>query len=218
MKLRVIEKEILDQLSHDDPDAVRSRQDIQKINRIMGTYRWLRRCLIALGAERTHLHVVELGAGCGTFARWITSSLPNLSYSAIDLVPKPKEWPNRLNWHQGDAVRDLRKIQGDVILANLFLHHLTDSQLAELGLGLLAAPTRALICNEPARLHRSLWLSQATPLLGINSVTRIDVQTSIKAGFRGDELPRLLGLYEDQWKIDSGHSLLGAIRMTALRQ
>jgi hypothetical protein len=54
-------------------------------------------------------------------------------------------------------------------------------------------------------------------LLGINYVTREDIHTSIRAGFRGDELPELLGLDPTEWQVHTSCTPLGAYRMIAQR-
>lgn len=36
MLLRILEPETLDHLAHDDPDAVRARRDLRRVNRFMG--------------------------------------------------------------------------------------------------------------------------------------------------------------------------------------
>ena len=55
----------------------------------------------------------------------------------------------------------------------------------------------------------------ALPLAG--EVTRHDMPASIRSGFRKGELPRLLGLDPDLWKVEEKESRRGSLRVVALR-
>jgi hypothetical protein len=76
------------------------------------------------------------------------------------------------------------------MLANLFLHHFHEAQLAELLRG-AARQTRVFIAAEPRRSPRSLLFSRLLCLIGCNRVTRHDAPVSVRAGFTGSELLRL---------------------------
>ena len=82
--------------------------------------------------------------------------------------------------------------------------HFTEEQLAKLG-ERLSPKTRLILAAEPARyfIHKiSGWLF--SNLTRLNHVTRYDMQVSIRAGFRGDELPRALKLSgEWRWRCQS---------------
>ena len=215
MTSRVLVPEILDQLDHDDPDALRSRADLRRINRVLGNFRWLRRALETLGAGDGSLRVVEIGAGDGHFIREFARTHPNVRYTAIDLAPRPENWPENLGWRQGCALEHLDGAEGDVLVANLFLHHLNDEQLTRLGAALRGY--RAVICNEPARFRAFHVLGRALQLLGVNYVTLYDMHASINAGFRHRELPSVLGLEQPDWRVQASHSPLGFFRMIATR-
>tara|TARA_R110002096_G_scaffold100173_9_gene222011 strand:+ start:178 stop:831 length:654 start_codon:yes stop_codon:yes gene_type:complete len=216
MTKRVLTQEILDQLEHDHPDALRSRADLIRINGILGNFRWLRKALEEQGAADGSAHVVEIGAGDGHFIRKFAAAHPKVNYTAIDLAPKPPEWPSNLNWKQGDALDCLPEVGGDILIANLFLHHLTDAQLAKLGEGL--SGYRAVICNEPARFRAFHVLGKGVQLIGVNYVTRFDMHASINAGFRHTELPTALGLEQAGWHIEAFHSIFGIYRMLATQE
>src|SRR5712692_7747172 len=64
---RIVEPEWLDGLPVDDPRALRSRQDLRRVNVLMGHARILSRLLRRAGAERRLDCLVDLGAGDGTF-------------------------------------------------------------------------------------------------------------------------------------------------------
>ncbi len=216
MKCRVLVPKILDQLDHDAPDALRSRKDLQRINQLLGNFRWLKKTLAKLGALDGSTPIVELGAGDGLFVKRLVQAYPQIRYTAIDLAPRPIKWPENLGWKQGDALNSLAETGGGILIANLFLRHLTDAQLRQLGCGL--SPFQAVICNEPARYRIFHGLGKFLHLIGLNHVTRFDMHASIDAGFRGNELSASLDLRPDDWEVTSTQSVFGILRMVALRR
>ncbi len=199
---RVVEAELLDVLAADDPRARRSRRDLRLINALMGNERWILRQNLDGG-------LVELGAGEGGLTRKLAGKG---TVTGLDLQKRPKGLD--LPWAAGDLFETLPSVTGDTVVANLILHHFEDEDLARLGQ--LLRGRRRLVVVEPWRSRLSLveggllW-----PL--INGVTRHDMMTSIRAGFRKGELPRLLRLGDDwQWREEL--SLLGGIRVLAWRR
>ena len=60
---RNVESELLDTLAPDDPRAIRSRADLRRINRLMGTQSLLGGSLDKLLHGTTPMRLVEFGAG-----------------------------------------------------------------------------------------------------------------------------------------------------------
>ncbi|MDF1737914.1 MAG: methyltransferase domain-containing protein [Verrucomicrobiales bacterium] len=209
---RRVTPELLDSLPANDPAAVRSRQDLRRINFMMGNFRWLNHALRHAGL-RAGARVVEVGSGDGKFA----GALSHLGYSvtAVDLAPRPADLPEKVHWIQGDMFEELPRLSADALIANLFWHHFDDRQLDAL------APTMGgfplLIVNEPLRAHFPQVLGAALVPF-VNRVTRHDLFVSIRAGFRPGELPRHWQLETDQWEIKESIGLLGASRLIARRQ
>jgi len=212
---RRVELELLDHLPADDPAALRSRRELRLINAIMGNHRWLARAVRR--SMRPGWRVLELGPGDGAFgARLVAAGIcePRL-LAGIDLAPRPRAWPVGAAWMQGDLFADALP-EAEIVIANLFLHHFEPEALARLG-ARLPAKCRILLGNEPAR--RWLHIAQGSllsVLALLSRVTRHDMHISIRAGFLGDELPRVLGL--GAWKCATSASFLGAYRMLAHRQ
>ena len=84
----------------------------------------------------------------------------------------------------------------DAMIANLFLHHFREAQLAGL-LRAAARQARVFIAVEPRRSAPSLLFSRLLWLIGCNQVTRHDAPVSVRAGFAGRELSRLWPAGED---------------------
>jgi hypothetical protein len=76
------------------------------------------------------------------------------------------------------------------MVANLFLHHFREKELAEL-LALASRQTSSFIACEPRRSHAALTGASLLRLLGCNDVTMHDADKSVRAGFRDAELSAL---------------------------
>lgn len=207
---RVLTPEILDSLQADDPGAMRSRRDLLRVNAFMGNIRWIIEHL----SEHPSI-ISELGAGDGAFIHRLSHEHPEAEVWAYDLQPKPAYIAKRIQWVEGDLLKQPAAGQGGVLIANLILHHFTDEQLKDLGA--FVRGFDVLIINEPRRSRLPLRLSKlATPF--VNDITRHDMRVSIEAGFIEGEMPELLGLSADQFDIHESSTWRGSQRMLAYRR
>src|SRR5713101_2929441 len=88
---RLVEPEWLDELPVDDPRALRSRQDLRRVNVLMGHARILSRRLRRAGAERKLDCLVDLGAGGGTFSlELVTRLAPHFPLGRVVLVDRQR--------------------------------------------------------------------------------------------------------------------------------
>ena len=212
---RTVLPELLDHLPPEDPAAIRSRSELRLINRLMDNHGWFVRKLKSWNHRPSS--VLELGAGDGTLlaAALAGGAARADSWQAMDLAPAPPGWPTKAAWHQGDLFRLESLPAAQVVVANLFLHHFETRQLAWIG-ARLPASCRLLLASEPARhpVHRIqgrvlAWLADLGP------VTRHDMDVSIRAGFRGTELPDWMGL--QGWQVRTSRTPMGAYRFQAWR-
>ena len=202
---RCVEPEWLDELPADDPGAVRSREDLLRVNAWMGNSGIMARALRSTCPEPTARHLVDLGAGDGRFllrvARRLSADWQGTSAVLLDcrnvVSPATHQAFDALGWRtstlDADALDWLRQPPAsacDTITANLFLHHFTEAQLADLFRG-AARVSRAFIALEPRRSLRSLFCSRLLRLIRCNRVTRHDAPVSVRAGFTGQELSQL---------------------------
>jgi 2-polyprenyl-3-methyl-5-hydroxy-6-metoxy-1,4-benzoquinol methylase len=211
---RLLEPEILDSLPPDHPDALHNRRDLRLTNHIAGNFRWFARTLPRL--VRPDERVLEIGAGTGELGQRLAAR--GCLIDGLDLWPRPATWSADRAWHVGD----LRKFEGyhgyDTIFGNLIFHQFSAEDLAALG-ERLRRTARVILASEPERQRLSQFLFRTLgPLLGANYVSLHDARVSIAAGFRGDELPRMLGLAARTWDVRCTTSLLGAYRMVAIRR
>jgi len=205
---------MLDVLPPDDPRSQRCRRDLKLINWFMGNHRWLRRA-IANQPVLLAGGIVELGAGDGRFLSQLRRRYPALPLTGFDLAPRPRTLPLDVTWHSGDLLTHAGRWPGSVLVANLFIHHFTTNQIAEIGRRLDGV--RLVLIGEgqrsPKVMQRSAWLN---PLLG--EITRHDMEISLAAGFVAGELPVWLGLEPREWIIHESQTVLGAYRLQAVRR
>ena len=215
---RTVKSEILDRLPETHPDALHSRRDLRLINAIMGNFRWFTRGLKQLLCQQDR--ILEIGSGDGSMGQCLHRKLSrrnaSLTVTGLDLCQQPMYWPACWPWVQQDWRLFATLEEYGIILGNMILHHFEDDELHRLGQR-LQHRARALLFSEPARCilhqHQITWAK----LLGINYVTFHDARVSIQAGFRGQELPRLLGLDPKTWHWRCTHGFFGQYRMVAVR-
>lgn len=219
--VRRLVPELLDGLPFDDPRAVRSRGDLRRINVVMRQAGiaddLLARCN-DLPRDRP-LRLLELGCGDGhgmlRIARRLVRRHPGAEITLLDRLPTVPDGTlaafEALGWTVRVVVADvfdwLAGTDGrfDVAVANLFLHHFDDRDLARL-MRAVAARARFLVATEPLRTGPSLLASRLVGAIGANDVSRHDAPASVRAGFRGRELGAL-------WAPDLGPVIVEETRM-----
>lgn len=199
---RIIRPEILDDLSPDDPRAIQSRRDLQKINVCMGHAGFVTRALRT--APSPPRLIVELGAGDGTFLLQLAQRLTlqaGVRAMLVDRRPSvsaaTRHGFEAAGWTidvcEADVFEWLRRPgaeTADATIATLFLHHFQEVALAHL-LHLAAQQTRRFIACEPQRSHAGLAAVPLLRVIGCNEVTLHDGDISVRAGFRDRELSTL---------------------------
>lgn len=207
---RISAPELLDTLAPDSPEARASRRELHRINVLAGNERWFARTLHS--RCRPPSRALEIGAGDGALARRLA---PLLRVDGLDRIPRPAHFPALHRWHEVDALAFRDWQDYPIVLGNLVWHHFTDGELRRLGAA-LSPHAELVLASEPHRSAWARWLFRATArALRLSLVTRHDGAVSIAAGFRGDELPRLLGLDRRQWHCRVTLTARGAYRLVA---
>lgn len=219
---RCVMAETLDSLAADDPQAQRSRRDLRRIHRVMGSRAIVARGWCAFWPGRPPakpLRVLELGAGDGTLllavARSLASDWPDVQLTLLDrqhlvradTVAAYAElgWQVQvqvmdvLQWMQSISPTPTDPQTWDLIVCSLFLHHFEGPQLDAL-LQAIAACCMRFFAVEPRRARLALVGSHLVGLIGANAVTREDAVLSVRAGFRGQEVSQ-------RWPGRKGHWL-----------
>jgi hypothetical protein len=199
---RRVEREWLDELPADDPRARRSRGDLRRVNAHMANARFVAADILR-ARPGPMASLAEIGAGDGAFALRMVARLPAPQDPAcvtlVDREPvvgaQTRTAFSRRGWEARVETADVfgwldAAPTFDVIVANLFLHHFEEADLARLLAG-VAARTRCFVACEPRRSPLALTGSRLLGLIGCNDVTRHDAVASVRAGFEGEELSRL---------------------------
>lgn len=242
---RIVHAETLDGLARDDPRAMRSRRDLRRVHRIMGTCSIFTRSLRAWSLPRAGpapLRVLELGAGDGSLmlrvARALGAQWPRVEITLLDrqalVGPDTLRQYASLGWTATPMPMDVLDWvatpplpegtggparRWDLIVANLFLHHFQGRPLTELMRAVAARCDHFLAC-EPRRARFALAASHLIGAIGANAVTREDAVWSVHAGFRGRELSALWPAGEATWATREGSAgpfshCFGALRTGA---
>lgn len=209
---RIVQSELLDTLPPDDPRAVRSRRDLQRVNG------WMRHHVIMADVLQSALNrrapgqITELGAGDGNFLFRVAQKLspvwPNVAVRLIDWQPNVSRETlaafTALGWRAEAVVADVFRWPpttgaNEVVIANLFLHHFEPGPLAEL-LRLISRRATLFIAIEPRRSCGPAFCSRLLWVIGCNDVTRHDAAVSVRAGFSGRELS-LLWPEKPTWRL-----------------
>jgi hypothetical protein len=212
---RRVEPEMLDLLPAEDPRAIRSRQDLRRINRAMATRSILGRGIDAATRGVPPRRIVELGAGDGSLLLWLArrraEKWPGVEATVVDrqnlIAPETRRGFATHGWKLRviacdvfDWIDETDATPYDLALTNLFLHHFPGDALARL-LPRIAARTSAFVACEPRRAATALFGSHLIGLLGCNAISRNDAVLSVHAGFRDAELSAAWpGAHS--WKID----------------
>jgi hypothetical protein len=202
---RLVQSELLDELLADDPRAVHSRQDLRRINAWMGNTRIMGCALRQTFLDFKPARITEIGAGDGEFLLKVAGHFGARSIAPrrvllVDLQnllqSETRKRFEDLNWNVEARQSDVFAFfangaeNTDAVIANLFLHHFSETQLREL-FNSVANKTRVLIAVEPRRSPLAFFFSKLLWLIGCNSVTRHDAPVSVRAGFRDGELSAL---------------------------
>ena len=205
LSARIVEPELLDELSPQDLRALRSRRDLRRVNRWMDHPRLMAHALSAHLNGSNCPGIVELGAGDGHFllnvARQLQPHCPTAQATLVDRLDsfdsqiqqrfKDLGWRIRLEIKTAsDWLRESANGGIDIIICNLFLHQFRSEELSEL-LRLAAHSARLLIALEPRRSQFPRFCGRLLWIIGCGPVTRHDASVSIRAGFYGRELSAL---------------------------
>jgi hypothetical protein len=222
---RHVAAETLDHLAPDDPAAMRSRRDLVRVHRAMGTRSIVTRGLRELVLRERGglpLRILEIGAGDGSLllgvARAMATHWPSVQLTLLDrqhivsaatlagyaelgwaaevYVADVLSWADRSDGSELSAPPP----RWDLITTTLFLHHFEGSQLDRL-LAAVAARTDRFFACEPRRSWLPLVGSHLVGAIGANAVTREDAVLSVHAGFRDQEITAQWPRASDTWRM-----------------
>ena len=197
---RCVEAETLDHLREDDPRAIRSRRDLRRINRIMGSVsivdsllndRWRvhRHTLPSWGPAMARCFCGSPGAGrdmarCRAYPRRPARSLERANARGLcgSRLDGARCRHGRLRLARTRGSSALRRHRRESLRAPFRADALSRLFRA------IARITDCFIACEPRRARVALLGSHLVGAIGANAVTRRDAVLSVRAGFRDREL------------------------------
>lgn len=206
---RQLTPEQLDHLPSNDPRAVRSRHDLRRVNSVMRQSGIMYR-LFREHVSRPPGRIIELGGGDADFMLKLAR---RTGWQDVELIiadrqdvvdDETRRNLARSQWRLRIFAEDVfafleRGISGDLICANLFLHHFAADEIRLMFGGVCRLAPAFLAC-EPRRTRFAFAASHCIGAMGGNSVTRHDAVASVVAGFRDRELTALWPDAED-WRL-----------------
>ena len=180
---RVLEPELLDEAT--GPAVQANLSDIENINRWFGGERTLHRELARLPAIHS---VLDVAAGNGwasrSLGRRFGARVGSLDRSAANLprAPFPKVVADARALPFADA-------SFDVVVSNLFLHHLSDDEASRWLSACARIARHAVVCVDLERsAFAERFLALSRPLFRWHPITLADGATSVRAAFTPAEL------------------------------
>ncbi|PXA04569.1 hypothetical protein DDZ13_05175 [Coraliomargarita sinensis] len=218
MQIRNVQPEQLDSVPYDDEVARRIHRDIYRFNQLMGNFRWTSNVL--KNSLRPGDRVLEIAAGRGQLIQRLHKEGELIKagrVAAFDAAcPRPPDCPSDVEWSVCRAEEFTDYADFNVIISCHFLHQLEDSALHSLGH--ICSHVDVWIAAEPRRHLLATSLCRASALIGMSRDGIGDGLTSIRAGFRKQELPQLLGLQKEHWQLETNETLLGRYGLFAERK
>jgi hypothetical protein len=211
---RRVQREWLDELPADDPRAIRSRRDLNRVNTWMLQPGIMARALLKHHPASGPRSILDLGSGDGLFILRVATILAprwrNVAVTMLDrqdiVSAATRRGFDTLGWSATPITADLfsaleqdKLLHADIATANLFLHHFADPQLGQL-LPRLARLAPLFVACEPRRAALPRMATRLLRVIGCNDVTRHDAVISVEAGFADGELSAIWP-EPDRWEL-----------------
>ncbi len=121
------------------------------------------------------------------YAKELSQSFPDISFLHCDIFSE-----------------EFKRVEYDLVLTSLFLHHFEDKQLERLIKGILEKASIGIVVNDLHRHSMAYFLFRLLCLFTTNNMVKEDGLISILKGFKRDELIRIsenIGAsYRIKWK------------------
>jgi 2-polyprenyl-3-methyl-5-hydroxy-6-metoxy-1,4-benzoquinol methylase len=200
---RVMADEIMDDPAQTEADFVAALDGLERLNRLTFAHvpltRFLDRVVRDTGARS--LSVLDVGAGGGdalrAIAQWGQRRGVVLDLWGLDRSPWAERYAMARGTPAGWIVSDLFDLppdrRFDVVMSNLFAHHLDDAAMVRFLRWLPAHAARRWLVLDIHR-HRIAWSAvwAGTRLLRLHPMCVHDGPVSIMRGFVRDDLTRLI--------------------------
>ena len=220
-KYRSTEAEIMDDFNLGGDELEANLDEIAKINTILGgnalTINGINR-LIGNHKKIEELKIVDLGCGNGDMLRRIAKNRKfrsiKLKLIGVDANAHTISYANTLSsgypnieYHCLDIFSDdFLKLDYDIAISTLTLHHFNDNQVFSIMQKLINKATIGIVINDLQRSRLAYRLFQLISVIfNLSKISSHDGLTSILRGFKREELEKVSGellikKYSIHWK------------------
>ncbi len=198
---RSYEKERMDAPDLSPEEFNKNLKEIVFINRYLGgaNISWLGVKQIIDDHGLQQVKITDVGAGAGdAFAYFDQNNRHHqLQYEPLDIQPGAKycadelfpHLSEKMKWHIGDYQALFETKNGtDIVMANLFCHHLTDDELVGFLVGAARYARHGIVIND---LHRHPFayysIKYLTRFFSRSEFTKNDAPLSVRRGFTKKE-------------------------------
>jgi SAM-dependent methyltransferase len=210
---RIVCPELLDELAPSDPRACRSRRDLRRVHRALGSVSILRHAIMRLRLAVPPRRILELGGGDGSLVLRLAQAMKprwrNVALTILDrhdlVSVETRAGYTALGWNLTvlredvlDWAAESNPTHFDLCITCLFLHHF-DAEALTILMPAIASNAHAFVACEPRRNAFARVGSGLIGLLGTNRVTREDAAKSVVAGFTERELMALWPRVDAAW-------------------
>jgi SAM-dependent methyltransferase len=184
---RLIKPELLD---HAPPDEARPNlAELVRINRDFGGHSTIRKALAKVAANGDKFTLLDIGAASGDTARLLKRLYPRASVVSLDHSPVNLEEAPPSKLIANAFALPFLPGSFDYVLCSLFLHHFSDEQVVGLLRSFYSVARRALlVCDLERHVVSYCFLPLTKWFFGWQRITLHDGPTSVRAGFRSNEL------------------------------
>jgi len=195
---RQLEPEIMDDPQLEASRHVGALRGLSRINWLSNSvgHVWGPIAKLAKEKQLTKVRVLDIATGGGDIPLGLWRKAERAPFE-VDVVgvdissralefarAKAKEAGAKAQFETFNALDDSLPDDFDVIVASLFLHHLTDEQALQLLTNMRQATRRLVVINDLLRSRRGLFLAHvASRLFTRSDVVRVDGPLSVKAAF-----------------------------------
>ena len=205
-RYRSNEAEIMDDFSMEGPMLQRTLDQIALINKRLGgnkaTISGLDTILKTVPGN-TVIHIADLGCGNGDMLREVAeygrknnrpfrlTGIDNNEFTVNYARKCSAGYPEISYVKMNVQDEEFQKLDFDIVLATLFLHHFSDTEIKHMLESLLKHTSMGIVVNDLHRSKTAYYLFRMVAGLLLNPMARNDGAVSVLRGFKKQELIQL---------------------------
>jgi 2-polyprenyl-3-methyl-5-hydroxy-6-metoxy-1,4-benzoquinol methylase len=197
---RVLEPELMDDPAIPAHEHARALRGLERLNRWSGAARAIFRGIRALVPERGHeISVLDIATGAGDVPRALgvlgSRAGIRMRIDACDIseqglaIARSRNAGENTRFFALDASREAIPGGYDVVMTNLFMHHLPDAAAIELLVRMRSAARSGVLVNDLVR-SRASWIcvGLGSRVVTRSRVVRVDAMRSVRAALSSEEM------------------------------